>query len=179
VCESPGRGFLFWRAVAADSAAADEGQNVTTDALVILHVEDDPGHAALVRRHLERAGIAGEIVHVADGQEALDFVHCRDKFAERSQRGPLLLLLDIKMPRMDGVEVLRRLKGSYETTNLPIIMLTTTDDPREIQRCYELGCSVYITKPVSYDDFVKATTRLGLFLSIVKVPHQDEPRNLS
>jgi CheY-like chemotaxis protein len=83
------------------------------------------------------------------------------------------LLLDINMPRVDGVEVLRRLKADPKTDQLPVLMLTTTDDPREVQRCYELGCSSYVTKPVEYDRFVEAVRRLGLFLSIVQVPRED------
>ena len=82
----------------------------------------------------------------------------------------MLLLLDIKMPRVDGVEVLRQLKSDPQTALVPIIILTTTDDPREIQRCYELGCSVYITKPVDYQAFVEAINRLGLFLQVVRIP---------
>ncbi|HEV3118889.1 MAG TPA: response regulator [Gemmataceae bacterium] len=145
-----------------------------TESLVILLAEDDAGHANLVKRNLKRAGIVNNIVHVEDGQETLDYLRCQGKYTGRMQNGPLLLLLDIKMPRVDGVEVLKQLKAEEKTARIPVIMLTTTDDPREIQRCYELGCSVYITKPVSYDDFVEAIKRLGLFLSIVKVPSERE-----
>ena len=88
----------------------------------------------------------------------------------RNPSQPILLLLDIKMPRVDGVEVLRQLKSQPETALIPVIILTTTDDPREIQRCYELGCSVYITKPVDYQAFVDAINRLGLFLQVVRIP---------
>src|SRR5258707_2786966 len=122
--------------------------------LLILLAEDDDGHASLVQRNLKRAGLANEVVHVKDGQEVLDYIHCEGPHAGRIPSGPLLLLLDIKMPRLDGVEVLRRLKADEKTVKLPVIMLTTTDDPREVQRCYELGCSVYITKPVVYEDFI-------------------------
>jgi CheY-like chemotaxis protein len=146
---------------------------MTAEALLILLAEDDEGHASLVQRNLKRIGIANEIVHVKDGQEALDFIRCQGNHAGRIPRGPLLLLLDINMPRIDGVEVLRRLKADERTAKVPVIMLTTTDDPREIQRCYELGCSVYVTKPVAYEEFVEAIKRLGLFLSIVKIPHED------
>ena len=90
--------------------------------------------------------------------------------AGRNASQPMLLLLDIKMPRVDGVEVLRQLKSDPQTALIPVIMLTTTDDPREIQRCYELGCSVYITKPVDYQAFVEAIKRLGLFLQVVRIP---------
>lgn len=138
--------------------------------LVILLAEDDEGHALLIKRNLERAGIANEIVHVADGQEALDFVHCAGAYSERVLNGPLLLVLDINMPRVDGVQVLTQIKAAAGTSKIPVIMLTTTDDPREVERCYELGCSVYVTKPVEYDAFVEAVRRLGLFLQVVRVP---------
>ena len=147
---------------------------MSTEPLVILMAEDDDGHASLVRRNLERSGIVNQIIHVHDGQETLDFVQCTGAYAGRIPTGPLLVLLDINMPRIDGEEVLRRLKANEATAMIPVIMLTTTDDPREIQRCYELGCSVYVTKPVAYEDFVEAVKRLGLFLAIVKVPREDE-----
>ena len=145
-----------------------------SESLVILLAEDDDGHATLVQRNLKRAGLANEIVHVRDGQAVLDFVHAQGPYAGRSANGPLLLVLDIRMPRLDGVEALRRLKSNPATAALPVVMLTTTDDPREVQRCYELGCSIYVTKPVAYDEFVEAIRRLGLFLSIVRVPREDE-----
>ncbi len=84
--------------------------------------------------------------------------------------GSILLLLDIKMPKVDGVEVLRQLKADPRTNTIPVIMLTTTDDPRKVRRCYELGCNVYITKPVDYQAFIEAIRRLGLFLQVVQVP---------
>jgi CheY-like chemotaxis protein len=140
--------------------------------LVILLAEDDDGHATLVSRNLKRAGIANDLVHVSDGQEALDYVRCEGAYHSRKPDGPLLLLLDINMPRMDGVEVLRQIKKDEDTAQIPVMMLTTTDDPREVERCYKLGCSVYITKPVEYDAFVEAVHRLGLLLQIVKVPQE-------
>jgi CheY-like chemotaxis protein len=141
--------------------------------LVILMAEDDDGHAYLVQQNLQDAGLANRVVHVRDGQEALDYIRCVGTFADRVPNGPLLLLLDINMPRVDGVEVLRQLKADPRSEQLPVIMLTTTDDPREILRCYELGCSSYVTKPVEYDRFVEAIRRLGLFLAIVQVPRED------
>jgi CheY-like chemotaxis protein len=141
--------------------------------LVILLAEDDDGHAYLVEQNLADAGLTNRIVHVKDGQEALDYIHCAGAHAGRVPGGPLLLLLDINMPRVDGVEVLRRLKSDPKTDELPVIVLTTTDDPREVKRCYELGCASYVTKPVEYDRFVEAVRRLGLFLAIVKIPRED------
>lgn len=135
--------------------------------LTILLAEDDDGHARLIERNLQRAGFVNRVVRAKDGQEALDTVRRRDGLPTDAQ---FLLLLDINMPRVDGVEVLRQLKADPKTARIPVIMLTTTDDPREVERCYQLGCSVYITKPVRYEDFVEALSRLGMFLEIVKLP---------
>ena len=148
--------------------------HVENDSLLILMAEDDNGHATLVQRNLKRAGIVNPILHFKDGQQVLDFLFRRGDYAGREPDGPVVLVLDINMPRVDGVEVLRQLKQNEHTVKIPVIVLTTTDDPREVQRCYELGCNVYILKPVSYDDFIEAIKRLGLLLSIVKVPREDE-----
>jgi CheY-like chemotaxis protein len=147
---------------------------MSAEPLVILLAEDDDGHAVLVQRNLRRGGVANEVVRVADGQAALDYARCEGAHAGRARNGPLLALLDINMPRLDGVEALRRLKADEATKRIPVIMLTTTDDPREVERCYRLGCSVYITKPVEYDRFVEAIKQLGLFLQVVKVPAENE-----
>lgn len=146
-----------------------------TEPVTILMAEDDPGHATLIRRNLERAGLRNELVHVPDGQEALDYVFRRGAHAARPLDASILLLLDIKMPRVDGVEVLRRIKHDERSSKIPVIMLTTTDDPREIERCYELGCNVYITKPVEYEQFIDAIRRLGLFLEVVILPRYQAP----
>jgi len=142
--------------------------------LLIVLVEDDDGHATLVERNLGRSGVSNRIVRLKDGQEALDFLSGQAGASTGDLKQPILLLLDIKMPRVDGVEVLRQLKSRPETALIPVIILTTTDDPREIQRCYELGCSVYITKPVDYVAFVEAINRLGLFLQVVRIPEYSQ-----
>ncbi len=142
----------------------------TTEPLTLILAEDDEGHATLIQRNLRRAGFVNEMVHVRDGQEALDYIRAEGIHQSRSITEFVLLLLDINMPMIDGVEVLRRLKADPENSKIPVIMLTTTDDPREVERCYELGCSVYLTKPVEYDEFIDAINRLGLFLQVVKVP---------
>ncbi|WP_435006552.1 response regulator [Tundrisphaera lichenicola] len=139
-------------------------------ALTLILAEDDEGHANLVQRNLKRAGFVNEMIHVKDGQEALDYLGGDGQFVDRVLPDYVLLLLDINMPRVDGIEVLRRIKSAPETSMIPVIMLTTTDDPREVERCYDLGCSVYLTKPVEYDGFIEAINRLGLFLQVVKVP---------
>ncbi len=147
---------------------------MAAEPILIVLVEDDDGHAKLVERNLKRAGVANGIRRLRDGQEAIDFVQGSGSFSGRNTPQPMLLLLDIKMPRVDGLQVLRQLKSNPQTSLVPVIMLTTTDDPREIQRCYELGCSVYITKPVDYQAFVEAINRLGLFLQVVRVPDTNQ-----
>jgi CheY-like chemotaxis protein len=144
-----------------------------TEPLIVVLAEDDDGHATLVQRNLKRSGIVNQVIRVCDGQEALDYIRREGSHAGRIPSGPILLLLDVNMPRLDGVEVLRQVKADEATAKTPVIMLTTTDSPREIERCYALGCSIYITKPVEYENFVEAVRRLGLLLQIVNVPRED------
>jgi CheY-like chemotaxis protein len=136
------------------------------EAITVVLIDDDDGHVSLIERHLRRAGLANPIVRLADGQAGLDYVQAKAAAAPDS----LLVLLDVKMPRLDGIEVLRRLRADAATERLLVIMLTTTDDPREIERCYELGCNVYVTKPVECEAFFEAVRRLGLFLQVVNLP---------
>jgi CheY-like chemotaxis protein len=136
--------------------------------VVILLAEDDEGHTALIKKNLKRAGIENEIIHFMDGQETLDFLF--DKKKGRKLGMAYLLLLDIRMPKVDGVEVLRQVKADNELKKMPVIIITTTDDPREVSRCHELGCSSYVTKPIDYNKFVEAIRQLGLFLLVVEVP---------
>ncbi len=147
-----------------------------TEPMAIVLAEDDEGHALLVKRNLARANIANQIVHVTDGQEALDYFYRAGRYTNRPIGISLLLVLDINMPRIDGIEVLARLKGDPAKCRIPIIMLTTTDDPREIERCYDLGCGVYVTKPVEYEAFVEAVQRLGLFLQVVQIPAESDTK---
>ncbi len=140
--------------------------------LSILLAEDDEGHATLVQRNLRRAGVTNEVIWVKDGQEALDYVRSEGEYAGRTHTAPLVILLDINMPRVGGVEVLRQLKMDELTKSIPIVMLTTTDDPREVENCYQLGCSIYITKPVEYDAFCDLMQRLGMFLQVIVVPKE-------
>lgn len=137
---------------------------------VILIVDDDEGHAILVHQNLEAAGLNNPIEHFRDGQAVLDFFFRTDVPRRRQHDTVYLVLLDIRMPKVDGVEVLRRLKADPELRKVPVIMLTTTDDDREVARCHQLGCSVYIQKPVDYDRFAEAIRRLGLFVTLLLVP---------
>lgn len=138
--------------------------------VVIILAEDDLGHASLIKKNLKRAGITNQILHFKDGQETLDFLFCRGEGANRVDGAAYLLLLDIKMPKLDGIEVLRQIKENSELRKVPVIMLTTTNDPQEVDRCHKLGCSTYITKPIDYEKFVEAIRNLGLFLMVVEVP---------
>ncbi|MFC2154890.1 response regulator [Acidobacteriota bacterium] len=136
----------------------------------ILIAEDDMGHAALIRKNLIRSGITNTIIHFKDGQEVLDFLFNTGESAHREPGISYLLLLDIRMPKVDGVEVLRRIKEDKELKKIPIIMITTTDDPREVEKCHEFGCSNYITKSVDYEKFVESIKKLGYFLMVVEIP---------
>lgn len=138
--------------------------------VVILIAEDDEGHAGLIRKNLARAGIVNKILHFKDGQQTLDFLMRTGRGPGRESGRSYVLLLDIRMPKLNGAEVLALVKADPELRKIPVIMITTTDDPREVDRCHALGCNNYITKPIEYEDFVYAIRQLGLFLSVVQVP---------
>ncbi len=137
--------------------------------LVILIVEDDDGHAELIREGLMDAGLCNRILRFADGEAAWNFLSGSGDGAQMESTVRYLLLLDINMPKMDGVEVLQRVKADPRLKEMPVIMLTTTDDPREVEECYRLGCNIYITKPVDFAVFAESLKRLGLFLQVVTV----------
>jgi CheY-like chemotaxis protein len=139
--------------------------------VTILLVEDDPGHARLIEKNLRRANIKNEIAFAVDGQQALDYLFCEGGRASKERPSPLLVLLDLNLPVFDGYQVLERMKTDERTKRIPVVILTTTDDPREVARCYELGCNVYITKPVDYEQFSEAIRKLGLFLLVVMIPN--------
>ena len=145
----------------------------TQQPVQILLVEDDAGHAVLIEKNLRRAGLTNEIVRLANGQEAIDFFFKPGACADGPQRKSYLILLDLNLPVVDGYQVLQRLKADERTRRLPVVILTTTENPQEIKRCYDLGCNVYVSKPVEYDRFCEAIRNLGLFLSIVKIPEDE------
>ena len=140
------------------------------DEVIVLIVEDDDGHARLIEKNLRRASIENEMLRFTDGQQILDFLFRRGKGRKREPLTSHLLLLDIRIPKMDGIEVLRQVKQDEELRKVPVIMLTTMDDPREVELCHNLGCSSYIVKPVDFAKFAEVLSRLGLFLKIVQVP---------
>ena len=141
-----------------------------TQEVVIIIAEDDAGHARLIEKNLGRVGLHNPIQFFENGQDVLDFLFRRGPGPHRLSNTPYLLMLDIRMPKVDGVETLRQIKEDEFLRKLPVIMLTTTDDPRESQRCHQLGCNSYIVKPVDYDKFADAIKQLGMFVSLVQVP---------
>ena len=135
--------------------------------VTIVLIEDDPGHARLIEKNVRRAGVANPLVHFADGTSALEWLFGS---GDSRHHGALLVLLDLNLPDMSGLDILARIKADEAMRRAPVIVLTTTDDKAEIQRCYDLGCNVYITKPVEYEGFAAALRQLGLFLAVMQVP---------
>lgn len=141
-----------------------------TKEVEILIADDDVGHVRLIEKNLSRAGLHNPTQRFENGQQVLDFFFGNGGPAKHKADASYLLILDIRMPKVDGVEVLRRLKDDSALRKIPVIMLTTTDDPREVSRCHALGCNNYIVKPVDYDKFAEAIKNLGLFIALVEVP---------
>ncbi|NCP12756.1 MAG: response regulator [Sphingomonadales bacterium] len=138
--------------------------------VTILMVEDDLGHARLIEKNIRRAGVMNEVIHAVDGTTALKHL----AHGQTLDQKPFLVLLDLNLPDMSGITILEHLKSDPHLRRFPVIVLTTTDDEREIQRCYDLGANVYITKPVDYEAFTTAIRQLGLFLAVMQVPGTDE-----
>jgi CheY-like chemotaxis protein len=140
--------------------------------VTILVVEDDPGHARLIERNLRYSNIANEIIKLTNGQQAVDYLFGEGEYeGEPHHATSLLVLLDLNLPVLDGFQVLKRMKSDDRTKHIPVIMVTSSDDTQDVSKCYELGCSVFLTKPLlDYEQFSDAIRKLGLFLSVVKVP---------
>ena len=141
--------------------------------VTVLLVEDDPGHAALIKKNLKRAGINNPFLHLEDGQKAADFIFGKGEYEGKARPSKLLVLLDLNMPLLDGYQLLKMMKEDNTTRNIPVVVLTTTQSGDDVKRCYELGCNVFVTKPVEYDEFADAIRKLGLFIEIMMVPDAD------
>jgi CheY-like chemotaxis protein len=133
-------------------------------------IEDDEGHARLIERNVRRSGVNNEIKPFTDGTSAVNYLFGTDGSGLQHKGHALLILLDLNLPDMTGIEILRQVKENKYLKSTPVVVLTTTDDSHEIKRCYELGCNVYITKPVNYESFANAIRQLGLFFSVIQVP---------
>jgi DNA-binding response OmpR family regulator len=136
----------------------------------IVMIEDDEGHARLIERNIWRSGVNNEILPFTNGSDAVKYLFGKDGSGAEHKDQALLILLDLNLPDMTGIDILKRIKENAHVKCAPVVVLTTTDDEQEIKRCYELGCNVYITKPVNYESFANAIRQLGLFFSVIKVP---------
>ena len=141
-----------------------------TNPVTIIMIEDDEGHARLIERNIRRSGVNNEIVPFANGTEATKYLFGADGSGLVQKGRALLILLDLNLPDMTGIEILRQIKENKYLKTFPVVVLTTTDDSHEIKRCYDLGCNVYITKPVNYENFANAIRQLGLFFSVIQIP---------
>ncbi|WP_316748070.1 response regulator [Pedobacter gandavensis] len=130
----------------------------------ILFVEDSADDAALTIRALKKGGVTNKLLHVINGAVALDFLYCRGDFASRSDKEyPKLILLDLKMPKISGVQVLEKIKSDPNLKSIPVVMLTSSNEGPDIEKCFMLGANSYIVKPVDSDNFFKAVKEIGLY----------------
>lgn len=141
--------------------------------LQILLVEDNMSDAELTIRALKKNNLANKLTHVKDGAEALDFIFAQGEYSYRERDNvPSVIVLDLKMPKVNGIEVLRRIKSDEHTKRIPVVVLTSSKEDPDIQECYRLGVNSYVVKPVEFDDFIKAISNLGLYWMILNQPPQ-------
>lgn len=136
----------------------------------ILLVEDNPTDAELTMRALHKHHLANNLVWVKDGEEALEFIYCRGRYTGRINGTPKLILLDLKLPKVDGIEVLRRIKADERTRAVPVVMLTSSREERDVVESYQLGVNSYVVKPVEFDRFARSVSDLGLYWLLVNHP---------
>jgi CheY-like chemotaxis protein len=136
----------------------------------ILLVEDNPQDLELSLLALERSNLANEVITVRDGKEALDYLFRRGPYAERQQGNPAVVLLDLKLPKVDGIQVLERIKAEPSLQAVPVVMLTTSREEKDLLRSYQLGVNAYVVKPVAFADFIEAIRELGIFWAVVNEP---------
>ncbi|MBN9003356.1 MAG: response regulator [Rhizobiales bacterium] len=141
--------------------------------VTIIMIEDDEGHARLIERNIRRSGVNNDIRPFSNGTDAVQYLLGADGSGSVHKDEALLVLLDLNLPDMSGIDILRRVKENAYLKCAPVVVLTTTDDAQEIKRCYDLGCNVYITKPVNYESFANAIRQLGLFFSVIQVPQAE------
>jgi CheY-like chemotaxis protein len=137
----------------------------------ILLAEDDPNDAELTLTALSEHNLANSVSLVRDGEEAIDFLYRRGKFKDRDPGNPILILLDVKMPKMNGIQVLKAIKSDNTLKNIPVVMLTSSGETRDIEECYAYGVNAYVVKPVNFADFIASVRELGIFWAMInKVP---------
>jgi CheY-like chemotaxis protein len=138
-----------------------------SDIRTILLAEDNPKDVELTMEALAEHNLANNVVAVKDGVEALDFLKCRGAYAQRRPENPAVVLLDIKMPRMDGIEVLKAVREDERLKTLPIVMLTSSREEPDLKKCYELGANAYVVKPVDFQEFMDAVRQVGVFWAML------------
>jgi CheY-like chemotaxis protein len=136
----------------------------------ILIVEDDPKDVELTLTALEEYNLANEVVVTGNGAEALDYLYCRGKFSTRSSDNPAVILLDLKLPKVDGLEVLRQIKSDDNLKMIPVVVLTSSREEKDMVASYKLGVNAYVVKPVDFHEFVNAIRELGIFWAIINAP---------
>jgi CheY-like chemotaxis protein len=136
----------------------------------ILIVEDDPNDLELTLTALMDHNLANEVVVTRDGQQALDYLHCRGEFNTRSSDNPAVLLLDLKLPKISGLEVLQQVKTDERLKMIPVVVLTSSHEERDMMRSYRLGVNAYVVKPVDFHEFVNAVKELGVFWAVINEP---------
>jgi CheY-like chemotaxis protein len=136
----------------------------------VLYAEDDPRDAELTLDALAEHRLANEVVHVRDGAEALDYLYRRGQFADRGPGQPAVVLLDLKMPKVDGLEVLRTIKADPELRVIPVVVMTSSSEEGDLVRSYELGVNAYVVKPVKFQEFVEAVRQVGSFWAVINEP---------
>jgi CheY-like chemotaxis protein len=141
-----------------------------TELARILIVEDDPRDVELTLTALEDYKLANEVVVARDGQEALDYLYCRGQFRDRSNENPAVMLLDLKLPKVDGLEVLKQIKSDEQLKMIPVVVLTSSHEEQDMMRSYRLGVNAYVVKPVDFHEFVNAIKELGIFWAVINQP---------
>jgi CheY-like chemotaxis protein len=136
----------------------------------ILIVEDDPNDVELTLTALADYNLANEVVVTRDGQQALDYLHCRGEFNTRSPDNPAVVLLDLKLPKVDGLEVLQQIKSDEHLKRIPVVVLTSSHEEKDLMRSYSLGVNAYVVKPVDFHEFVNAVKELGVFWAVINEP---------
>jgi CheY-like chemotaxis protein len=136
----------------------------------VLLVEDDPKDVELTLTALEEYNLVNEVVVVCEGQEALDYLYCQGRVSARPHDNPAVILLDLKLPKVDGLEVLNRIKSDERLKMIPVVVLTSSREERDMIRSYQLGVNAYVVKPVEFYEFVNAVTELGVFWAVINQP---------
>jgi DNA-binding response OmpR family regulator len=136
----------------------------------ILMVEDDPKDVELTLTALEDYNLANEVVVTRDGQQALDYLHCRGEYKTRSRDNPAVMLLDLKLPKVDGLEVLKQVKSDSDLKVIPVVVLTSSKEEKDMVASYKLGVNAYVVKPVDFHEFVNAIKELGVFWAVINEP---------